>query len=309
MFRDVPGCDFWRFQRVRQLRPCIFDAADIAVLSRITLGADVAVTSVMLDGLKRRFPQARIWFVGPRKNYELFAADPRISHIPLEYPRRGSLRERIAVAQSLELPDEALVIDPDSRITQLGLVPVSKERNYFLFESRSYDQDSADPLPVLAARWCEQVFGAKEARAYIAPASTLPGADTAISLGVGGNETKRLDAAFERHLVSSAVAAGTVLIDRGASEEEMARVDRACEGLSVTAFTGTFAEFAGAVSRSGRYFGYDSAGQHVAACCGVPLTVYFTGAVSERFRQRWHPYGPGPIQVISDVSGNSPLGS
>ncbi len=285
---------------MRQLRPCIFDAADIAVLSRVTLGADVAVTSVIIDGLKRRFPQARIWFVGPRKNYELFGADERVGHIPLEYPRRGSIQERISVAQSLVLPDEALVIDPDSRITQLGLVPVSKERNYFLFESRSFEEQSIDPLPVLAARWCEQVFGAKDARAYIAPASTVPGADTAISLGVGGNEAKRLDAAFERQLVTEAAARGSVLIDRGASDEEMDRVDRAAKGLPVTAFTGSFADFAGAISRSGRYLGYDSAGQHVAACCGVPLTVYFTGAVNQRFRQRWRPHGPGPIQVISE---------
>ncbi len=297
----MPGCDFWRFQRVRQLRPCIFDAADIAVLSRVTLGADVAVTSVIIDGLKRRFPQARIWFVGPRKNYELFAADERVGHIPLEYPRRGSIQERISVAQSLVLPEEALVIDPDSRITQLGLVPVSKERNYFLFESRSFDEQSSDPLPVLAARWCEQIFGAKDARAYIAPASTVPGANTAISLGVGGNEAKRLDAAFERQLVTEAAAQGSVLIDRGASDEEMNRVDRAAEGLPVTAFTGSFADFAGAISRSGCYVGYDSAGQHVAACCGVPLTVYFTGAVNQRFRQRWRPHGPGPIQVVSEL--------
>ncbi|MCX6591713.1 MAG: hypothetical protein NTZ56_09325 [Acidobacteria bacterium] len=286
---------------MRQLRPCIFDAADIAVLSRVTLGADVAVTSVIIDGLKRRFPQARIWFVGPRKNYELFAADARVSHIPLEYPRRGSISERIAVAQALVLPDEALVIDPDSRITQLGLVPVSKERNYFLFESRSFDEQSPDPLPVLAARWCEQVFGAKDARAYIAPASTVPGADTAISLGVGGNAAKRLDAAFERQLVTAAAARGSVLIDRGASDEEMERVDRAADGLPVTRFTGSFADFAGAISRSRAYFGYDSAGQHVAAACGVPLTIYFTGAVSQRFRQRWRPHGPGEIQVISET--------
>jgi ADP-heptose:LPS heptosyltransferase len=64
-----------------------------------------------------------------------------------------------------------------------------------------------------------------------------------------------------------------------------------------------FAEFAGAIARSRSYIGYDSAGQHVAAACGVPLTVYFTGAINDRFRARWRPYGGGPIEVCEVVSG------
>jgi len=297
LMKDVPGCDYWRFQRVRQPRPCIVDSADVVVLSRITLGADVAVASVILDAVKRRFPQAHIWFCGPRKNFELFENDPRIEHLPFDYPRRWSILDRIRAAQDIALPQEALVIDPDSRITQLGLVPVCLERNYFFFESRSYGEETRNPLPVLAARWCQETFGVRDARAFVAPRSTLEGADTAISLGVGGNAAKRLDAAFERRLVEEAVAHGSVLIDRGAGGEEAERVSRACEGLPVRFAEGSFAEFAGAIARSKGYIGYDSAGQHVAAACGVPLTVYFTGAIDDRFRARWRPYGSGPIDV------------
>ena len=99
------------------------------VLSRVTLGADVAVTSVLLAAAKQRFPHAEIVFVGPRKNYELFAGDPRLRHAPVDY-RRGSLRERLAVwdeLQALLAAPDALVIDPDSRLTQLGLLPVCPE--------------------------------------------------------------------------------------------------------------------------------------------------------------------------------------
>ena len=71
------------------------------MLSRVTLGADVAVTSVLMDAAKRRFPRAEIVFVGPRKNYELFAGDPRIRHAPVAY-RRGSLRDRLAVWDELK---------------------------------------------------------------------------------------------------------------------------------------------------------------------------------------------------------------
>ncbi|HEV1285199.1 MAG TPA: hypothetical protein VNU44_07810, partial [Bryobacteraceae bacterium] len=38
----------------------------VYVLSRITLGADVAVTSVLLDAVKQHYREAEIVFVGPR---------------------------------------------------------------------------------------------------------------------------------------------------------------------------------------------------------------------------------------------------
>jgi hypothetical protein len=301
LMRGVPGCDFWRFQRIRQPRRCIEDAADVAVLSRITLGADVAVTSVVLDCVKRRFPSARIWFAGPRKNYELFEEDSRISHFEFNYPRTASLRERIETARSLRLPDETLVVDPDSRITQLGLVPVCLERNYFFFESRSYGEETTDSLPVLTARWCREVFGLEGCRAYVAPRRMIEGAQTTVSLGTGGNARKGLSPEFERGLLEKLTAEGPVLIDKGAGGEEAERVERACRDLPVRMWNGTFAAFAGAILDSEAYVGYDSAGQHVAAAAGVPLTVYFAGAINDRFRQRWRPHGPGPISVIDSI--------
>ncbi len=297
LMAELPECDAARYERIRHPRPCRTIARDIVVLSRVTLGADVAVTSVVLDAVKRRFPGTRIWFAGPRKNFDLFAADPRLAHLEVPYPRHATLRERLAASKYLALPGGAIVVDPDSRITQLGLIPICPEDRYFFFESRSYGEETSDPLPLLTARWCADVFQVDDARGFVAPASTLEGADTAISLGVGGNVAKRLDAAFERELVTSATARGSVIIDRGASEEESRRVDAASAGRNVRTFTGDFADFAGAITRSRSYCGYDSAGQHVAAVSGVPLTVYFAGAINERFAQRWHPYGPGPIAV------------
>ncbi len=55
---------------------------NVFVLSRVTLGADVAVTSVALDGAKRAFPRAQIYFAGPQKSWELFAGDPGCSTCP-----------------------------------------------------------------------------------------------------------------------------------------------------------------------------------------------------------------------------------
>ncbi|HBY59921.1 MAG TPA: hypothetical protein DEH78_08860, partial [Solibacterales bacterium] len=61
---------------------------------------------------------------------------------------------------------------------------------------------------------------------------------------------------------------------------------------------GPFAPFAATIAASRLYVGYDSAGQHVAAACGVPLVTVFAGFVSPRMLNRWQPSGTGPVAVV-----------
>lgn len=56
-----------RYRQVRTVRPVTFDPENVFVLSRVTLGADIAVTSILLDAARQRFPKARIWFAGPKR--------------------------------------------------------------------------------------------------------------------------------------------------------------------------------------------------------------------------------------------------
>lgn len=299
-----------RYRRVRLARAAP-DAEEVFVLSRVTLGADVAVTSILLDAAKRRYPHAAIRFAGPRKNYELFAADPRIGHLDIPYPREGTLSRRLenyrVLAGALDRP-AAVIIDPDSRLTQLGLLPVGRDDRYFFYESRSYGGYGGESLVALTKRWAEETLGVAGAAAYIAPVGAgAPAADITVSLGVGENHAKRLGDAFERELMVELAATGaSILIDRGGSEEEARRVDRAIDGLPNTrSFTGSFHTFAGAIAGSRLYCGYDSAGQHVAAACGVPLLTIFAGHPSMRMFHRWRPDGPGPKRVIRVESGES----
>lgn len=296
-FAPVFGGDAERYRRVREPRPFTGPDPDaVYVLSRVTLGADVAVTSVVLDAAKRRFPRARIVFCGSRKGYELFAADARVEHQAVDYPRSGSLDQRLAARPYF---DDGIVIDPDSRITQLGLLPVCDDGHYYFFESRSYGGDSAESMTDLARRWMLATFG-ETGDPFVAIADRAEPGRVAVSLGVGENPAKRVADPFERSLIELLWKRGTdIVVDLGASDEEAARVRRAIDGYDrVTPHHGPFAPFAASIAHAKLYAGYDSAGQHVAAACGTPLIAVFAGFPNERFFHRWRPTGRGPIEVV-----------
>ena len=286
----------------------------VYVLSRITLGADVAVTSVLLDAAKRRFPRAEIVLVGPQKCYELFADDRCVYPFPGPYARGGTLVDRLHASAALWLKD-GIVIDTDSRLSQLGLISVCDEQNYFFFPSRSYGGEGYGRLSDLAAHWARETFGVDYARPYIAPepaeledaelemlsdeARSEDLADITVSLGVGENESKRIAGAFERDLLAMLAETGaSLLVDKGGSAAEAERVERALPPGART-HQGEFASFATQIERSKLFVGYDSAGGHVASACGVPLISIARGFVNERMAARWRPNG-------TVLDGNAP---
>jgi len=294
-----------RYERVRRPRKFDRDPAairNVLVLSRVTLGADVAITSTLLDAAKQGFPNAQIYFVGPQKAWELFAADPRLKHIAIAYGRGGTLDERLSIWRALRETmgkPASIVIDPDSRLTQLGLLPICSEEDYYFFESRSYGGDSDEPLSVLTRRWISETFGVADARPYIQTGLDATEFATTVSFGVGENPAKRIPGPFEEELLRQLPR--PVLIDRGAGGEEADRVERAVAraGPGVAMWDGSFAGFAAHIQRSHLYVGYDSAGSHVAAACGVPMISIFAGFASERMFQRWRPTGSGRVTEAS----------
>ena len=275
----------------------------VFVLSRITLGADVAVTSVALDAMKRRFPDAEICLAGPTKNAEMFAGDPRIVPIPLQYKRTGTLRERLVAAVELRsILDEAgtLVVDPDSRLTQLGLIPVCDDARYYFFESRSYGGVSEENLSSLISLWLEDGFGVSGSRPYVAPPPVPSGADVCVSWGVGENENKRIGELFESAVTSELLKlGGTVLLDCGAAAEEKQRAEALQRelGRNLQLHEGSYASFASQIEKARLYVGYDSVGQHVAAAAGVPLISIFAGFPCQRMLARWRPVGPSSYVI------------
>jgi hypothetical protein len=278
------------------------EPANVFVLSRVTLGADVAITSVLLDAAKKRFPDSQVCFVGPQKSWELFAADPRLRHIPIAYGRRGTLDDRLSIWPKLRdavCQPNSIVIDPDSRLTQLGLLPICPEEDYYFFESRAYGGDGEEPLSALARRWAAETFGVRDAQPYMNTGLEAVEYASTVSFGVGDNPDKRMADPFEEELLKQLPR--PILIDKGAGGEEAHRVERAVSraGASgIAMWEGSFAGFAAHIQKSKLYVGYDSAGGHVAAACGVPLISIFAGFASERMFQRWRPTGPGKISII-----------
>jgi ADP-heptose:LPS heptosyltransferase len=283
----------------------------VYVLSRVTLGADIKIVSPILRAMRARFPSARIVFVANRKSAELFENGAHIEFFEAAYPRSGPMRDRIAFAEQLRArlaTPHRIVIDPDSRITQLGLIPVCEPEHYFHFPSRTAGGESNANLSDLLSDWLKGTFAATGA-AWIAPLPAAIGTEepiASISLGVGENETKRLGLDFETALIGAIAARfSTVYLDRGMGGSEAQRVTEAAErsgAIDRIRFSeGSFAAFASIIAQSRFYAGYDSAGQHAAAAAGTPLVSIFAGAPSSRFRARWSPNSPHAQVINADA--------
>lgn len=243
-------------RKARLANPRLPEAGDIRkvlLLSRVTIGADVAVTSVLIAGVRQRYPQAEIVLLGSAKLRELFGGEARLRVRELRYERGGTVLARLqswlvvveAVAEETQA-GEVLVLDPDSRLTQLGLLPVLAPRleeagRYMFFESRRFGHETALSLGQLAARWWQMLSGANTP---FLPQLALPAEHVAfgqavvqklratsqqqivsLSFGVGGNASKRINEAFEAALLRQLLQDSALILDKGGAPEERAQVD------------------------------------------------------------------------------------
>lgn len=252
-----------RAERLRQVprltAPAAIHVERVIVLSRVTLGADVAISSVILERMKHIYPAAEIVLLGGRKASELFGGDARLRFRDIDYRRGGLMIERLhawldVLSCVRELtrdltPSEYVVVDPDSRLTQLGLLPITEtcraeqRPKHLFFPSREYGSSTSQSLSELTCAWLNEVGDENvtthprvsltrsdlESGCYLA--NRLRRTDSrpiiAINFGVGENPLKRVGAEFETALVNRLLQEGAALIlDKGAGAEETARVDR-----------------------------------------------------------------------------------
>jgi hypothetical protein len=116
------------------------------------------------------FPHTEIVIIGSNKLTGILGGNARIRIRPLAYARRGGLFERFSSwfgtldILAEEMPpgseNQTLLIDPDSRISQLGLLPLTNHDNYLLFNSRRCDSSlQSKCMAELANQWMDTVFG------------------------------------------------------------------------------------------------------------------------------------------------------
>lgn len=322
-------------------RPAMAKIRHILLPSRVTIGADVVVTGVLAQRLARAMPQAEILVAGPAHVPKVFHAIPRLRHLPLAYDRHGSMADRITVWTDLQRlvakeqkglnANEVLVVDTDSRLTQLGLLPLATPAATRLFPSREdVANGTTTSLPELANRWCDHMFGPDqhvwpmvsfaprhnmEAERYTA--GRAGAFFLVISLGVGNNEAKRIPNPFEERLLLTLLEEKNtlILLDSGTQDAGRQRVEAllaVCRshGLNtaflheeelatrqppflhgVVGFRGSIGALGAMIGQADGFFGYDSCCQHIASALDTPAVIAFAGAPNTRFLARWHSQG------------------
>ena len=238
-----------RYQAARAgIHPLPSTAAKVVVLSRVTIGADVLLATVALQRLHHRHPGAELVLLGDAKLAPLLGGLPQVRVRPISYARRGPLRERLAswLAVADAVADEApdLVLAPDSRLDQLGILPVCAVERYALWENvrpdgaaplslaAQFDGWLADRLDLPRVPAClprvafTPAAGALAARLV---AACGPGRLAAVKLDHGGNPAKALPRAAEVYLLAALRARGwRILLDRGFGTDELTSSDALC---------------------------------------------------------------------------------
>ena len=258
----------------------------VLVPSRVTLGADVLLTGVIVRTCLAAFPDAEVVFLGSRKNAALIAGDsPRFRTRELSYPRRGSLLERLltwvdlvdAVREEtlgLVAGGDFVVINPDSRFLQSGLLPLvpagREARSYCGWDPSVSGRETKERSQLEDLnRWLGEMFRTHPRNPLQGPSLHLPDSVrgwakemlpplnlgrepvlVGMNLGVGGNPDKRIHrdretvSDFERLLVTGLLDRGaTLVLDAGLGADELERArqlyfDTRERGLSTARIVG-----------------------------------------------------------------------
>lgn len=243
----------------------------IILLSRVTIGADIAITSVIVQRLLQIFSDIKIVIIGGSKLKEVYGGNKRIQIRETGYSRRGGLLERLSIwhiiLQIIEQEskgytrDEVVLIDPDSRLSQLGVLPLVEPDHYFFFDSRSdISLDKNVSMPELTNMWFDRLTGKK---GFCYPRVWIPEAFLAkaaifcrqlrennvkkiisINFGVGGNSRKSVGRRFEENLLLELLKTpGTlILLDKGYGDEETKHTDLLINAVQAMGFPAKNAE-------------------------------------------------------------------
>ncbi|MFC1882108.1 glycosyltransferase family 9 protein [Thermodesulfobacteriota bacterium] len=241
------------------------DVKKILLLSRVTIGADVAITSIIIQRFADLFPDAEIVLIGGSKLDEVYGGNSRIRLQTVDYNRKGGLIERLSnwqlvlniIQQELATCplENTILIDPDSRLSQLGVLPIISEHQYFFFDSRS-DISFASNMSMaqLTNTWINRVTGeenfhytriwprssnlAKASEFYSELKKYGARRVIVINFGVGGNQRKKVGWRLEKGLVLSLLQEPdtVIVLDKGLGDEELQNSNMLLEAVKENGF-------------------------------------------------------------------------
>jgi ADP-heptose:LPS heptosyltransferase len=226
------------------------DIKKIMLLSRVTIGADVAVTSIIIQRLAELYPTAEMILIGGGKLNEIYGGNPRIRLQKAEYERNGGLLERLSnwqlvlniIQQELTTCplDNTILIDPDSRLSQLGVLPIIPPDQYYFFDSRSDVSFSGNmSMAQLTNAWLDKVTGVDNFRypgVWLLPGPMQKAVGlydrlknngarrvVVINFGVGGNPRKKVGRLLEQELLLSLLREPNtvIVLDKGLGDKEL----------------------------------------------------------------------------------------
>ncbi|TVR08717.1 MAG: hypothetical protein EA401_13590 [Planctomycetota bacterium] len=217
----------------------------VLVLSRVTIGADILLTSLLCQRVHQAFPQAEVVVVGDGKLQGLLGGWPWLRVCPLRYQRRGGLSERLhswlalREVQESERPD--CVLSPDSRLDQLGILPVADDDHCYALWENIQDQEQPQSLADLLDAWACTLFALPH-ESVVHPSLAWDETTTAAhgqwqeclqgrrscacKWDHGGNPLKALPQMAEVQIMRHCMEQGWFLVvDRGFGDEERAASD------------------------------------------------------------------------------------
>ncbi len=247
-------------QRIQSIReeekrvPSPSKIEKIIILSRVTIGADVAITSIVIQRFKKLFPSAEIVLIGRENLKQIYGENKDIFIRNVPYSKKGDLLSRLSswhlvleiIQNELEScnANNTILVDTDSRLSQLGVLPLFSRERYYFFDSRS-DKSFMNKMsmPELVNNWLNQILMETD---FSYPQVWIPkdymeyaknytqtlyqnGAKSIVVLnfGYGGNLRKRVGISFEVQLVLTLLQEPNtlVLVDQGLGAEEAANTE------------------------------------------------------------------------------------
>jgi hypothetical protein len=180
--------------------------------------------------------------------------------VPFLYKNDGSLIDKMTNWPNLlkivqhehknYVKGEILLFDPDSRLSQLGLLPLLDEENSFYFPSRTtgFNEKSQQNLSTLTNKWLDTLLDEEVSLASLVMFDDLHGSYSSlaeklrhngckriitINFGVGNDPRKKITPPFETDLIKGLLALPDtiIMLDTGRGDDEQKLTDQHLQTL------------------------------------------------------------------------------